>query len=248
MLRFNTSARLTTHSWGWFERGWSSAAPGGICELLLRPACLRILLQCISLFKLCHLLCPVAHNFPFASVSLVQLCSRLQTRVWCQRPWAHREIEGGGLLMQAWSHAVMLKQEKHMPDWCGGQLLGGVPDPKMFTHCSHSSVTCNPPLPVVQGHTGCFYEMRDEMCLSLHLQLSGFTPSSATKVSQHPEPHALYCWQEQWGLKINWWAALSNFSHISVETSFCQLQLWLPRQKEQRIQLYWQACMNALTA
>lgn len=96
MLRFNTSARLTTHSWGWFERGWSSAAPGGICELLLRPACLRILLQCISLFKLCHLLCPVAHNFPFASVSLVQLCSRLQTRVWCQRPWAHREIEGGG--------------------------------------------------------------------------------------------------------------------------------------------------------
>lgn len=145
MLRFNTSARLTTHSWGWFERGWSSAAPGGICELLLRPACLRILLQCISLFKLCHLLCPVAHNFPFASVSLVQLCSRLQTRVWCQRPWAHREIEGGGLLMQAWSHAVMLKQEKHMPDWCGGQLLGGVPDPKMFTHCSHSSVTCNPP-------------------------------------------------------------------------------------------------------
>lgn len=49
MLRFNTSARLTTHSWGWFERGWSSAAPGGICELLLRPACLRILLQCISL-------------------------------------------------------------------------------------------------------------------------------------------------------------------------------------------------------
>lgn len=92
-----------------------------------------------------------------------------------------------------------------------------------------------PPLPVVQGHTGCFYEMRDEMCLSLHLQLSGFTPSSATKVSQHPEPHALYCWQEQWGLKINWWAALSNFSHISVETSFCQLQLWLPRQKEQRI-------------
>lgn len=147
MLRFNTSARLTTHSWGWFERGWSSAAPGGICELLLRPACLRILLQCISLFKLCHLLCPVAHNFPFASVSLVQLCSRLQTRVWCQRPWAHREIEGGGLLMQAWSHAVMLKQEKHMPDWCGGQLLGGVPDPKMFTHCSHSSVTCNPPPP-----------------------------------------------------------------------------------------------------
>lgn len=96
MLWFNTSARLTTHSWGWFERGWSSAAPGGICELLLRPACLRILLQCISLFKLCHLLCPVAHNFPFASVSLVQLCSRLQTRVWCQRPWAHREIEGGG--------------------------------------------------------------------------------------------------------------------------------------------------------
>lgn len=96
MLRFNTSARLTTHSWGWFERGWSSAAPGGICELLLRPACLRILLQCISLFKLCHLLCPVAHNFPFASVSLVQLCSRLQTRVWCQRPWAHWEIEGGG--------------------------------------------------------------------------------------------------------------------------------------------------------
>lgn len=250
MLRFNTSARLTTHSWGWFERGWSSAAPGGICELLLRPACLRILLQCISLFKLCHLLCPVAHNFPFASVSLVQLCSRLQTRVWCQRPWAHREIEGGGGASDASvitrCHVKTRKTHARLVWWT---VAGGSAGPQNVYALLSLICDLQPPLlPVVQGHTGCFYEMRDEMCLSLHLQLSGFTPSSATKVSQHPEPHALYCWQEQWGLKINWWAALSNFSHISVETSFCQLQLWLPRQKEQRIQLYWQACMNALTA
>lgn len=151
MLRFNTPARLTTHSWGWFERGWSSAAPGGICELLLRPACLRILLQCISLFKLCHLLCPVAHNFPFASclgLSSPAVQSSANSRLMPETMSSLRNRGGGGLLMQAWSHAVMLKQEKHMPDWCGGQLLGGVPDPKMFTHCSHPwPATCNPSPP-----------------------------------------------------------------------------------------------------
>lgn len=248
MLRFNTPARLTTHSWGRFERGWSSAAPGGICELLLRPACLRILLQCISLFKLCHLLCPVAHNFPFASclgLSSPAVLSFANSRLMPETMSSSRNRGGGGASDASVITRCHVKTRKTHARLVWWTVAGGSAGPQnVYTLLSRPATP-----PMVQGHTGCFYEMRDEMCLSLHLQLSGFTASSATKVSQHPEPHALYCWQEQWGLKINWWAALSNFSHISVETSFCQLQLWLPRQKEQRIrQLYWRACMNALTA
>lgn len=244
MLQFNTPARLTTHSWGWFERGWSSAAPWGIYELLLRPACLRILLQCIPLFKLCDLLCSFCLGLSSPAVQ-----SSANSRLMPETMSSSRNRRGGGGASDASvitrCHVKTRKTHGRLVWWT---VAGGSAGPQNV-YALLSSVTCNPPLPVVQGHTGCFYEMRDEMCLSLHLQLSGFTPSSATKVSQHPEPHALYCWQKRWGLKINWWAALSNFSHISVETSFCQLQLWLSRQKEQRIrQLYWRACMNALIA
>ena len=74
-----------THSWGWFEHGWSSACPERIDEILLQRACLQIRLwrglrggssvkqslrqqqseykqdswgaSALSLFKLCFLFC-----------------------------------------------------------------------------------------------------------------------------------------------------------------------------------------------
>lgn len=154
MLRCSTPARLTTHSWGWFERGWSSAAPWGICELLLRPACLRILLQCISLFKLClfslSLTLSCFHTtflLPLASVSVVQLCSRLQTRVWCQRPWAHREIERGGgssdASMITSCHIKTRKTHARLVWWIVAEGSAGPQN----VYTLHSSVTCknNPP-------------------------------------------------------------------------------------------------------
>lgn len=38
----NTPVGLATHSWGWYELGWSSVDLGGTAELLLQQACLWI--------------------------------------------------------------------------------------------------------------------------------------------------------------------------------------------------------------
>lgn len=195
MLRFNTPARLTTHSWGWFERGWSSAAPGGICELLLRPACLRILLQCISLFKLCHLLCPVAHNFPFASclgLSSPAVQSSANSRLMPETMSSSRNRRGGGASDASVITRCHVKTRKTHARLVWWTVAGGSAGPQNV-YALLSSVTCNPPLPSRWSRDIQAVSMRWGMkCAFLFTSSSQVSPPPLQQRFHNIQSHMLY--------------------------------------------------------
>lgn len=264
----NSSVRLTTHSWGWFEHDWSSVDPGGIGELLLQQACLLIpsdgalggprlsssqkiykklldLWPLTSLFELSFLsslwlfhlhttflfsLTFFSFNFytPFFAFSLtsisfsssfnvyVSLCCCpavlrcVVCRVWCQRPWAHKEKEkwgrrtdgglgrGGGSLDAS---VVTRCHEQTSTNTCQTDVVHcrrGCWTPKCLHHAVALLTCINKLILVVErrlflwdGGMKC-----PSVCLSTFSAppaLSGYKPSSPQSFHKI-ESHMAYCW------------------------------------------------------